>query len=207
MKFLKWGLLALAATTWLSCVVSLLPLFDDGYLVSEPGLLGTWKTVDSADTWTFEKAEGIEYMLTQRQAEYDLEKAVGAETPSKKVPGDTVRFRARLGRLGAGLFLDLTPAEKYNPVVHNDLYNAHMVPGHTLARIWLDQDSLRIVFLDEEWLTEAIKDGRIALPFVEAEGFLVLTAPTSGLQTFILKYGGDKRAFPLQSAEVLGRVK
>jgi hypothetical protein len=207
MKFLKWVILALAAMTWLSCVVSLLPLFDDGYLVSEPGLLGTWKVADDADTWTFEKADGMEYLLTQRQAEYDLEKSVGLETPSKKVPGDTVRLRARLGRLGAGLFLDLIPAEKDNPVVHNDLYNSHMIPGHTLARIWLNKDSLRIVFLDEDWLTEAIKDGRIALTHVEAESWLVLTAPTSGLQTFILKYGGDKKAFPLQSAEELGRVK
>jgi hypothetical protein len=149
----------------------------------------------------------MEYLLTQRQAQYDLERSVGSETPSKKVPGDAARFQARLGRLGAGLFLDLIPAEKDNPVVHNDLYNAHMVPGHTLARVWLDKDSLRIVFLDEDWLTEAIKDGRIALTHVEARGWLVLTAPTSGLQTFILKYGEDKKAFPLQSAEELLRVK
>jgi len=202
MKFLKWGMLVLAAMTSLSCVVSLLPLFDDGYLVSEPGLLGTWKLANGADTWSFEKAEGMEYLLTQSQVEYDQE-----YPESKKVPGDTARFRARLGRLGEGLFLDLTPAEKDNPEVRNDLYNAHMVPGHTLARIWLDQDSLRIVFLDEEWLTEAIKDGRIVLTHVEAKGWLVLTAPTSGLQTFILKYGEDKKAFPLQSAEELLRVK
>ena len=111
MKFLKWGLLVVAATTWLSCIVCrYLPLFDDGYLVSEPGLLGIWKVADGADTWTFEKAEGMEFLLTQRQVEYDLEKSVGPETPPKKVPGDTARFRARLGRLGAGLFLDLVPA-------------------------------------------------------------------------------------------------
>lgn len=207
MKCLKWGLLGLAATTWLSCVVSLLPLFDDGYLVSEPGLVGTWKVADGADTWTFEKAEGLEYLLTQRQAEYDVERSADREAPSTKVPGDTVRLRARLGRLGAGLFLDLIPTGKDNPEVHNDLYNAHMIPGHTLARVWLDKDSLRIVFLDEDWLTEAIKDGRIALTQVQTENFLVLTAPTSGLQTFILKYGGDKKAFPVQGAEELIRVK
>ena len=207
MKCLRWGILGLAAMTWLSCVVSLLPLFDDGYLVSEPGLLGTWKVAEDADTWTFEKAEGMEYLLTQRQAQYDLENGPGEGTPSKKVPGDTVRFRARLGRLGAGLFLDLIPAGQGNPEVRNDLYNAHMIPGHTLARVWLDKDLLRIVFLDEDWLTEAVKDGRIALPCVETKGWLVLTAPTSGLQTFILKYGEDKKAFPLQSAEELLRVK
>jgi hypothetical protein len=71
----------------------------------------------------------------------------------------------------------------------------------------LDKDSLRIVFLDEDWLAEAVKDGRIALAHVETKGWLVLTAPTSGLQAFILKYGGEKRAFPPQSAEVLGRIK
>ena len=207
MRFLKWAILALAAMTWLSCVVSLLPLFDDGYLVSEPGLLGTWKVADSADAWIFEKAEGMEYLLTQRQAEYDMKKDVGLETTSMKAPGDTVRLRARLGRLGAGLFLDLIPAEKDNPLVRNDLYNAHMIPGHTLARVWLDKASLRIVFLEEDWLTEAVKDGHIALDHVEAKGWLVLTAPTSGLQAFILKYGEEKQAFPLQSAKELLRIK
>jgi len=207
MKFLKWGFLVLAAMTGLSCVISLLPLFEDGYLVSEPGLLGTWKVNDDADTWTFEKADGMEYLLAQRQAEYDLEKVPGEETPSRKVLGDTARFRARLGRLGAGFFLDLIPAGEGNPVVRNDLYNAHMIPGHTLARVWLDKDSLRIVFLDQDWLADAVKDGRIALAHVETESWLVLTAPTSGLQTFILKYGEDKKAFPLQSAEELLRVK
>jgi len=90
-------------------------------------------------------------------------------------------------------------------VVRNDLYNAHMIPGHTLARVWLEKDSLRIVFLDEDWLADAVKDGRVALTHVEAKGWLVLTAPASGLRTFILKYGEDKKAFPLQSAE--GRLR
>jgi hypothetical protein len=207
MKFLKWGVLALAATASLSCVVSLLPLFDDGYLVSVPGLLGTWKVADRADTWTFEKTDSMEYLLTQRQAEFDLENPAGAATPTRKVAGDMARFKARLGRLGAGLFLDLIPTGQGNPTVRNDLYNAQMVPGHTLARVWLDKDALRIVFLDEDWLTKSVKDGRISLAHVEVEGWLVLTAPTAGLQDFLLKYGGEERAFPLQSAEDLLRIK
>ena len=203
MKFLKWVMLAFVATNGLSCVVSLLPLFDDGYLVSVPGLAGTWEVADGADTWTFEKADGMEYRLSQRQAEYELEKS----PEPIKVPGDTAHFRARFGRLGAGLFLDLMPTGQGNPEVRNDLFNAHMIPGHSLARIWLDEDSLRIVFLDEDWLADAVKDGRIALTHVEAEGFLVLTGPTSVIQAFILRYGEDRRAFPLQSAEELLRVR
>ena len=205
MKVVKWLILALAAMTWLSCVVSLLPLFEDRRSVSEPGLLGTWTAEDSADTWTFEQADGKEYRLIQRQAEYDPE-GRGFEPSSEGVPGDAARFRARLGRLGAGLFLDLVPADEGNPEIRNDLYNWHMVPGHTLARVWLEKDSLQIAFLDEDWLSKAIKNGRVALTHVDT-GRLILTAPTAELEAFILKYADDVRAFPREEAGMLRRVQ
>jgi hypothetical protein len=205
MKTARWAILALMATTWISCVASILPLFEDRVLVSEPGLLGAWTGGKSADAWTFEKAEGREYLLTLRQAEYEPGQSIG--NPSKKVPGDAVRFRARLGRLGPGLFLDLVPADKGNPEIRNDVYNASMIPGHLLARIWLERDSLRIVFLDQEWLTDAVKDGWIVLAHVQTESWLVLTAPTAELQAAILKFGENEKAFPLADIEEFHRSK
>jgi hypothetical protein len=118
-----------------------------------------------------------------------------------------VRFRARLGRLGPGLFLDLVPADKGNPEIRNDVYNASMIPGHLLARIWLERDSLRIVFLDQEWLTDAVKDGWIVLAHVQTESWLVLTAPTAELQAAILKFGENEKAFPLADIEEFHRSK
>jgi len=205
MKILRWLILGLTAMSLLSCVASLLPLFEDRYLVYEPGLLGTWKPGEGADTWTFEKAEGKEYVLIQHQAEYDAGHGHGG--PAKKVPGDTVRFRARLGRLGEALFLDLFPADEGNPEIRNDWYNVHMIPAHTLARVWLEKDSLRIVFLEQDWLANAIKDGWIELAHVETENWLVLTAPTAELQALIIKHGDNDKAFPFEDAEELRRVK
>ena len=69
MKILKAFAVAVLAMSLVSCVASLLPLFEDRYLVAEPGLVGTWQGGDSgADTWTFEKANGNEYLLIQKQA-------------------------------------------------------------------------------------------------------------------------------------------
>jgi len=205
MKIVKWSILALSAMSFLSCVASLLPLFEDSYLVAEPGLIGTWKAAEGADTWTFEKAGGNEYLLVQKQAQFDLDHVGGQ--PSKKVPGDAARFRARLGSLGGNLFLDLYPADEDNPTAHNDLLNAHLIPAHTLARVWLAKDSLKIIFLDEDWISKAIDTGEIKLTHVNSGQWLVLTAPTAELQAFILKFGGNAKAFPLSGAEELRRVK
>lgn len=206
MKLAKYLVPALLAMASVSCVASLLPLFDDRYLVAEPGLLGTWKGGDSgADTWTFEKAGANEYLLIQRQAEFDL--AQGPGQPSKKVPGEAARFQARLGRLGGNLFLDLYPADEGNPTAHNDWLNAHLIPAHTLAKVWLGKDSLKLVFLDEDWITKAIQSGKIKLDHVKTEEWLVLTAPTAELQAFILKFAAEADAFPLSGVEELSRVK
>jgi hypothetical protein len=179
----------------LSCVWSLLPLFEDRYLVSEPGLIGTWKEDGGEDTWTFEAGEGKAYQLTQRQAEYDLN--LGQKT--EKRPGDTAVFQVRIGRLGAVLFLDFYPADNERSMPHNDWLNAHLIPAHTLARVWLAKDSLKLVFLNEDWVSKAIEDSRITLAHVKTEGGYVLTAPTAELQAFILKYADDPKAFPTGS--------
>lgn len=47
----------------------------------------------------------------------------------------------------------------------------------------------------------------MALAHVETKDWLVLTAPTAELQTFILRYGDNEKAFPLKDAEELHRAK
>ena len=206
MKTLKFFVLAGLSLALLSCVVSLQPLFEDRYLVFEPGLAGTWKMADSSDTWTFEKAENNEYLLIQRQAEYEADKSLSKEQV-KKAPGDAVRFRTRLGRLGGKLFFDFIPADEGNPEVHNDLYNAHMIPAHTLARVWLEKGTLKFVFLDQDWISHAIESGQIKLAYVKTDNWLVLTAPTQELQAFILKYANDAKAFSAGPGEEFLLVK
>jgi hypothetical protein len=187
----------------LSCVWSLQPLFEESDLVFERGLVGTWKTADHEDTWTFEKAQNSnEYVLVYHQAEFE---PGGPSANKKSVPGDTVRFQARLGRLGGHLFLDLIPEAEGNPRVHNDLFNWHLIRAHTICRLWLDKDELRLDWLDENWLGEAFKSGKITIAHARAADGWVVTAPTKELQQMVLKYAEDKDAFP-PSEDVLHRV-
>ena len=197
------AVLALTIGT-LSCVWSLQPLFEKNDLVFEPGLVGTWKTADNDNTWTFEKAQdSSEYVLVYQQAKFDPD---GSSPDKKSVPGDTVRFQARLGRLGGHLFLDLFPEEKGNPWTRNDLFNWHLIRAHTICRVGLQKDELRLDWLDEDWLGEAFRSGKLTIAHARAEDGWVVTAPTKELQQMVLKYAEDKDAFP-PSEDILHRVK
>jgi hypothetical protein len=188
----------------LSCVWSLQPFFEDSDLVFEPWLVGTWAGPDGKDTWTFEKAQnGDEYVLVYHQAEYEPD---GAFSGKKTVPGDTVRFQVRLGRLGGHIFLDFFPEQKGNPWTHNDLFNWHLIRAHTICRVWMQKDDLRLDWLDEDWLIKAVESGKVTIAHAQAEDGLVITAPTKELRQTVLKYAEDNEAFP-PADETLYRMK
>jgi hypothetical protein len=204
MRILK-GMAILALTVGaLSCVWSLQPLFEESDLVFEPGLVGTWKTADNEDTWTFEKAEDSNaYILVQHQAKFEPDASL---SDKKTIPGDEARFEASLGRLGGRLFLDLIPEAEGNPWAHNDLLNWHLIRAHTICRLSWEKDTLRLDWLDEKWLEEGFKSGKITIAHAQASDGWVVTAPTKELQQLVLKYADDNAAFP-PSDDILHRVK
>ncbi len=188
----------------LACVWTLQPLFEEDDLVFEPGLVGTWKAAEDEDTWTFEKAQDSNaYVLVYHQVEFEPDESVSGK---KKIPGEAARFEARLGRLGGHLFLDLIPEADGNPWAHNDLLNWHLIRAHTFCRLRLEKDRLRLDWLEEKWLEEALKSGRVTIAHAQAEDGVVVTAPTKELQQMVHKYAGDNEAFP-PSDDVLVRVK
>ncbi len=203
-KTLRLFLIGAAICSCLSCFVpSLYPLFEDKDLVFEPALVGTWQGKDSADTWTFSK-NGNEYQLISVQAKYK------ENPPAKGVAGETVTFQARLGRLGKFLFLDVTPDEwPENREVHNDLFNMHIIQAHTIWRVWLEKDLLRIASLNDEWLEKAIENGKVTIHHaqVSSKDPLILTAITAELQEFVMKYAEDREAFLLEEGSDLRRIK
>jgi len=195
--------MAMAACV-LSCVWSLQPLFEKSDLVFEPGLVGIWKTTDNADTWTFERTKNSnEYVLVYHQAEFEPNSPFLGQ---KSVAGDTVRFEARLGGLGGHLFLDLIPEKDGNPQVHNDLFNWHLIRAHTICRVWLEKNELRLGWLDEDWLEKALQSGEVKIAYAQAEDGIVVTAPTKELQQLVLKYAEDEKAFP-PPEDILHRLK
>jgi hypothetical protein len=194
MKALKMVVLLAALLAGLSCVQSLHPLFEDEDLVFEPGLVGAWRGEDSESTWIFEKEKSNEYELTVEQAEFENDSAAG--TMPDKVPGETARFQARLGKLGGRLFLDLFPESKGNPRVRNDLFNLMQLPVHTFWRLTLEKDSLRLDVMSIDWLERMLKEGKVSIAAVETEDRLVLTATTEELKKLVARYSEDDDAFP-----------
>ncbi len=177
----------LALTLLAGCARSLFPLFAEKDLVFNPSLVGRWMDPKSSDGWTFSKSGDRSYSLVHFQAKYG--------PTAQKVPGDTARFEARLGRLGQYWFLDITPSEQPNGI-KNDFLDFHLLPVHSFWRIWFENDSLRLAMLDNDWLKNMIDSSRVSIKHEEVRGGIVLTAPTEELQPFVLKYAEDAQAFP-----------
>ncbi len=102
----------------------------------------------------------------------------------------------RLGRVGGVLYWDLT-AEDANG--SGDLAKEHLLKLHSVARLRLDEDTLEIAFLNPDWMSRALADGRIDLAhFFEGDGddrSAILTAPTVDLEAFLQAHGEDPEAF------------
>jgi len=156
------------------CLRSLHPLYTDKTLHFDQNLVGTWLDKDSS-VWTFVQTSAKAYELIYTE---------------KGSPG---RFDARLVKLGKYTFLDLFPKEL---VMQNGFYKFHMIPVHSIIRVWIDEKNLRMSMLDQEWFKNQIEKKKIKLAHERRENEFILTASTADLQKFVLKYADDPKAFP-----------
>ncbi|MBA4311983.1 MAG: hypothetical protein C0417_05075 [Chlorobiaceae bacterium] len=170
------------------CVRSLYPLFTEDDIVFNPALIGTWIETNSKNMWTFEKKGESEYTLYHYEAEYDI-------GGGKKVVGDTASFIAQTGILGQYNFLDIFPG-KPETKIKNSFYNFHLFPLHTISKIWLTGDTLRLSMLDNDWLQRMVDNNAFKISHARINDQIVLTASTEELQQFVLKHAENARAFP-----------
>lgn len=72
---------------------------------------------------------------------------------------------------------------------------------HTFAQVSLEEDSLMMSFMKEEFLEELFEKNRIRLPHVkrEGDGKILLTATSEELQKFVIKFAQDEKAFDSKS--------
>jgi hypothetical protein len=169
------------------CVRSLYPLFTEEDLIFKDELLGTWKEKDGKSTWTFEKSNGKNYTLIHSVAEYSI--------LNDKVPGDTAKLTAQLGKLGKYIFLDIFPG-KPDTKVKNDFYNFHLLPVHTISRVWFTGDTLKLSMLDNDWLSKMINNNAFKIKHARLNDQLILTASTQELQRLVVRYANNTNAFP-----------
>lgn len=190
-------LMILFLTALPGCVRSLYPLFTEADLIFEPALIGEWLEDEGKDTWTFVKEGEKEYTLYHFQAEFE-------GRGGTKVSGDTVKFLAQLGKLNGNYFLDIFP-NKPDTKVKNGFYNYHLLAVHTFSRLWLNEDTLKLSMLANDWLEKMIDNNAFKIPHARPNDQLILTASTEELQALVIKYADNIKAFPKPG--ILHRVK
>ena len=154
------------------------PLYTDVDLDFDPTLLGAFRNKDGDLTFVFEKQGDNEFKLT-----------VHEEEGEKKFSG---RFEAHLVRLGSYWFLDFYPGALE---VGDSFYRLHWVRAHTIARVWIENDTLRLGFLSSRWLKQRLEDRSVDIDHREVDDSIVVTAPTRDLQDLVFRYATDPEAF------------
>lgn len=163
------------------CVVtSVHPYFTAKDVVVDELLVGNWADPGDADKpgkyWQFTRTNGQAYALAIHGGD------------------ETQEYLAHLFKLKGRRFIDA------EPTIRKD----DLIPPHYLLQVHrLDSGRLTMSIMDYKWLEKLVERQPSAIEHLwvdrnEAEnkrGRLVLTADTSQLQKFILKYAGDTNAF------------
>ena len=178
------GLVCLGTVVLLAgCVArSLHPFCTEQNLVFESALIGTWE--QDADmsgglgTWTFEQSGPKVYRLTIAEGD------------------DKGQFEAHLFMLSSRTYMDLFPDEQEPEWkdVHL-LYALHVLPVHTVWRVWLEGDDLRLATLDPEWLKQQLEDASEPLSHELCEEEVLLTASTREVQQFLRSQADNSGAW------------
>jgi len=176
MRFTTMLILAASTAILTGCApaVSIHPLYTTQDLASDLPLEGTWAETDTGIWHAAKSGDGYDVTLLHTDASLTTE-----------------AYNVHLLRLKDADFLDVTSKS-----------DAGLgITGHLLAKVWLEGDELRAALLDDAWLKKTLAAG-LALPFVKGEGEqIILTAPTSSLQRFILLHAADPDAWDANAAK------
>lgn len=178
-----------------SCLETLHPIFTEKDLVYDARLIGTWKT-DST---------GGRAIITNLATETSVQLPGNISSISKKgylisyldkdgsVSGLYIAFLARIGK---HLYFDYYPADKKNDKTVDNFFMVHLIKMHTSYRVVFTKDGFEISQLDDGLVKRLIDEKKIRIGHEQnEEGDIIITASTSELQQYIIKYGDDPSAY------------
>lgn len=181
------------------CLTTLHPIFTEKDLVYKAELTGSWKTSQgdnkdgSAEIHSLATEKNVAlpgkissiknkgYLITYRDED-------------NKITGSYIAFLARIGKY---LYFDYYPADLPITGKMDEFYLAHFVKMHTPYRLELQKEGgFTLSQLESGYMNELIEQKKIRIRHEKKddEG-IVITAPTSELQQYILKYGDDPEAY------------
>ena len=166
---------------------SLFPLFNNDDTAFEKQLLGQWKikAEDDAHQDPSVNVALVIFSPGEDENSYDV------KIPKFSDTGGTLRATAHLARLGAYLFIDLEmpDTDKFQDIPYP------AIGGHCFGRLVLSGDTVRIDFLNDDWVTKQVEAGKLGLSYVKSPDGTLLSADTPELRKFALEHAENHDAF------------
>lgn len=171
------------------CVVfSFYPLYTEKDLFANDLLTGQWIDKDSS-IWRFEhdykgkqlpeNIDSTAYLLTIKEKDEQFSKS---------------SLQVHVVKLGNHYFLDFY-LEDYFDNDNLTLFDFHVLPVHTIAKLELKKDSAYINWFNQDWLKDLIHENRIRIHHEDNGEHILLTAKPEELQKFAIKYVNSTEAF------------
>jgi hypothetical protein len=171
-----WILLLLIVPMQGCFVGSLQPLYDADNVVFEKNLLGSWALENEK-----------ELMIIARSSKGEPQYTLIYLTESA-----SSTYEVRLVEIAKTRYFDVYPRDGAKRGT-----DAHYLPTHSIWKLSLEGDSLKIAAMNEDWLKEQIDKKAVFVEGMRVEDDVVLTFPTTALQEFVR--GNADKLFPQQS--------
>jgi hypothetical protein len=150
--------------TGCSNLISLNPFVTDAQAVLDPSLPGVWIDPDQRL-----------YTVRKDGTGYDIRYTNDS--------GEVIKFKGHLLISGDMKLLDLVSTDE----------NPFLLQVHTPVRIWTEKSTLRMAFLDSDWLRQQAAQQLATAPAADHRTLMV--APGDAVREFLLKAGSDARAY------------
>lgn len=185
-RFVGLGLLMALVSVLAGCEPqkSLFPLFTTEDKLFDEQLLGEWKIWSGTELKPGDTPGLIVFSASDEKYTYDV------KVPDFDESKRTLCSEARLVKLGNDVFIDFgTPDVDKLPQIPYPTVEAHV-----FGKLTLQGDNARIDLLNDDWVKDAIKAGKMPLAFRDASS-PILSAETADLRKFALEHAEDQAAF------------
>lgn len=186
-----------------SCLTSLQPLVTADKIIADQRIVGSWQTEDRLVK--IEEVLKSDFYKNQKESTDEMKKDSVLYGKSYIV---TIRkngidhyLLGSLTRLGNELYMDLIPLTTQNKLhPENDVYNfaVFYAPVFTFVKIEIaGASNITLKFPDGDFIKDQIKSGNMSIKHEQDNlfGSFLITASSSDLQQFVMKYGHDERLF------------
>ena len=181
-----------------SCLTTLHPIFTEKDLAYDPKLIGVWnaeregnKERVTISNLAIENSVELPGNISHIKQKGYL---ISYEHEHSEIPD---RYIAFLSRIGKYLYFDYYPADKKEDQYIDEFFGAHFVKMHTSYRVEILNDgSFELSQLDGSFVNSLIEQKKIRISHeTGADDNIVITASTSELQQYLIKYSDEPEAY------------